>query len=659
MKTAVTDDAATVESSTTSTKSTAPTGKVSTTVSAQSTTGTFETATKDTEKPVTTSEETAVTTPAADPAQTTETTSPTTSPTSKTTEKTTEDTTKTVTEAVSTATKTTANAVAATSASAPSAATSAPTTPVAAQTVTGWSLPTPGAVLAGLQQFGANVYLTVMNQLYGLQLNLEKFRDDLANVFGISQVVVTAPLPYGNPASTIQYYVRAGDFYSAALATVAMAYGQLTGTTPDLQGITNQAQTTDSLVVAGQKIYLGPGSTQFVKWIDSYELLQDKNVRIIMRPYGSDQWSKAFNDLATGLQDPTKVMIVPISGPVDYESGDNQKTVVVLGVDNVNRTVTINDPTRADGQGLTMSLDDFMNAWSSTNYRLVTAQLASSPSMPPPAPSTTTLQWSLPRPDQIGQALQSAVTGIAQLVVHQIDGIGDSFADLSSDLARTFGVSKPVDIGPPAPTDVQYGDYAKNYQYWNYQGAYNTCALWAGAAVIAQLTGQGAPVDITALGQDLIYTAQNTVSGVRTGPMYDGVGTFNQDLVTLLNMKGLNADYVTYLKTDGNQALQGLTAALAQGQGVIVQVHNNTVYNAYVDTYLGEALKGIELFRDEGPPAANHAVVVLGVDLTKNVAYINDSRWQKGQGLAVPLNQFMKAWQYSDYATVTAELRTT
>ncbi len=137
------------------------------------------------------------------------------------------------------------------------------------------------------------------------------------------------------------------DYVSAPLATVAMAYGQLTGTAPDLPGFTTAALDTESLVYPGYKIYRGVGTNWFVKWTDSYELLQDKNVRIISRSYYDDQQTKAINDLAAGLEDPTKVMIAAIKGPVDGQTDPGTKTVVVLGLDTTRNVVTINDPTQA------------------------------------------------------------------------------------------------------------------------------------------------------------------------------------------------------------------------------------------------------------------------------------------------------------------------
>lgn len=533
------------------------------------------------------------------------------------------------------------------------AVTANPTVSTAATARSPIALPTPNKLLKGLQDFGRNVYLTVTNQIYGVRRNLETLRDDLGNVLGITRNVITKALPYGNPALNTQYFVRAQDYFSSALATVAMAYGQLTGTTPDLQDFIDRAQTVDSLFYTNHKIYLGPGSTQFVTPSDSYELLQDKGVRIISRSYGIYQGDKAFNDLANGLQDASKAMIVTITGPVTGYQGTGLKTATVIGVDNVNGTVTLNDPTRTDGQGLTMSVDDFMDAWGKQRYQLVTTQLASAPLTPPPTPGTTRLAWSLPAPDRIGQALQHAATALAQAVVHQIDGAQDNLSTLGFDVARTFGVADSHAIAAPSPGDLEYGNYSANLPYWVYQGNYGTCALMATAAVIGQFTNPD-PADMVALGQQIINMAESTASGVQQGAMYvDGRGgTALEDVVGLLNMNGLNADYTTYLKGEDELAKANLIAALNQQQGVIVGVNNAVVYNAYTRQYFGQ---DETWYPEDANPQLNHAVVVLSVNLTKGVVYLNDSAPPHGQGLAVPIDEFMKAWKTGGFATVTAE----
>ncbi|MGU3501188.1 hypothetical protein [Mycobacterium sp. C31M] len=547
------------------------------------------------------------------------------------------DATQPVTSTASTVgTKTTTAAVSATAV--PSAVATAARAP--------FDLPTPSQLLRGLQELGANLYVTMMNQFYGLQRSLTALRDDVRGILGFTQQVITRALPFGDPTATMQYFATAGNYVTGALATVAMAYGQLTKTVVDLQGFLDAAANTDSIVTLGSKV-LGP-STRIVYWPDSYEVLQDKDVRIIMRSYGRDQWSNAFNDLTNGLQDPTKVMIVGIRGLVDGHTSPLVKSVVVLGVDNVNGTVTVNDPTRADGQGLAMSYDDFMGAWADQGYQLVTTQLASSPNVAP-ADSKSKWVWKLP-------SAQHVAAGVAAAFVHQVQIFSENITDLGNDLSRTFGVARPEPIDPPSIGDIEYGNYLANYQYWKYQGHFGTCALMSTAAVIAQLTGNGLPVDMDTLAAEVQKLAETLPSGIKVGQsMYtEGLGgTYLSDVVTLLNKFGINADHTTYLKTEGSLALDNMTAALSQKQSVIVTVNNKLIYDAWNKQYFGENWGWYDGVSDK----ANHAVTVLSVNMTKGVVYINDSAPRQGQGLAVPLDQFMKAWQVASFDLTTAELR--
>ncbi|TQK28224.1 hypothetical protein [Arthrobacter sp. SLBN-53] len=527
------------------------------------------------------------------------------------------------------------------------AALSPAVTPAAAvaQASNPFGLPTPEELLRGLQELGTNLYFAVMNQLYGFQRSLTALRDDVIGILGFTQEVITRSLPFGNPTGNAQYFVQSGDFLSAGLATVAMAYAQLTHGAVDLPGFLAAAAKTASLVKPGTMVYLGP-DMRIVYWTDSYEVLQDKDVRIILRNYGTDQASKAFNDLTNGLADPTKAMIVPITGPISGGAGVREKIVVVIGVDNVNGTVTINDPTRDDGQGLVLSYDDFMDAWGSKKYELITTQLTSSPNVAPDA-SETRWVWSLPSIQQIGSRVAAAF-------VHQVQVFQENITDLSDDLSRTFGIAQPEPIGPPSSGDTEYGNYLANYQYWKYQGSFGTCALMATAAVIAQLTANGMPVDMDAIAAEVQQLAETLPSGIKVGePIYTegNGGTFREDVITLLNRFGINADYTTYLKNEGSLALDNMTAALDQGQSVIVSVNNKVIYDAWNKQFLGDRFARYW----DGLDVSNHAVTVLSVNMTKGVVYLNDSAPVHGQGLAVPLDQFMKAWQTSLFALTTAE----
>lgn len=516
--------------------------------------------------------------------------------------------------------------------------------------------PTPNNILRGLEEFGHNVYLTVADQISGVQNNLAVLGEDLFTVLGISRETITNPGPYGDPTLNEQYYVPMANYYEAPLATVAMAYGQLTGTTPNLTGFTNAALTTNSLSYPGFKILRSVGPKWFVTWTDSYELLQDKNVRVITKTYISDQQSKAINDLSAGLSDPTKVMIAAIKAPVDGQADPGTKTVVVLGLDTVKDIVTINDPTQTTGQGLEMTLKAFTDAWGPQNFQLTTVQKAASSSTPLPEPATK-LVWSLPAPNEIGQALQDGWTNIATLVVHQIEGLQANIGLLAQDLGYTFGLNDP-NITPPGPDSVEYGNYTKNYPYYYYQGQYDSCVLMATAAIIGQLNGGPVPPD---LGNQILTQAETTPSGVvpnqvmfykngGTGGLH--WGTYYVDALKLLNMNGVNADMSTYISGQGDLALEAMNNALSDNQGVMVAVSNAVLYTAYSRKYFGEGA-------DPGPnPESNHAVVVISVDMTKKAVYLNDSAYKSGQGLPIPLDEFLRAWRASNYLLITAEKAT-
>lgn len=512
-------------------------------------------------------------------------------------------------------------------------------------------------MIAQLQGFGANVAQIVSNQIAGVQRNLAQLSADLARIFGFHEEVITPIGSYGTPTANAQYWTTS-NLDTAALATIAMAYAQLTGTAVDLAGFIDTAQNTDSLFINGQKIYQ-PGSRVWQN--DSLELLQDKGVRVISTYYPKDQFSNALDDLADNLQDPGKVMMAVIDGPATGLDGTYWKSVVVLGVDTATQTVRLNDPSRADGQDMTMSFDDFQSAWQDNSYRLISASLNATPRTPvvAPPPAATRLVWSPPRLDQLGSALSDLATNVTTLVTHQIEGLIGNIAQFGNDLASAVGIGQQTTaITPPAAGDTQFGNYAANLPYWIPQGNKNSCSLMAIAGLVGQLTGS-MPTE-----QDILDLARSTPSDVyadQTIFVRDGKGEFpgehwgtnNVDAVKMLNLYDLNADMTTYTKGQGLLALNDLETALKDGQGVMVSVHNNTLYNGYLRKYLG-----YDAFKLSGIQQGNHAVIVLAVDLDKNTVYLNDSAPSEGQGLAVPLDTFMRSWEASTFTLWTAERQT-
>ena len=152
-----------------------------------------------------------------------------------------------------------------------------------------------------------------------------------------------------------------------------MAYGQLTGTTPDVQKFIDQALITDSQSPGrtGKKVYEGPGTTNIVKWADANDLLAtaSQGVRVITRNYPASQEAKALKNLETALQDPKQAVIALYWGPVDGQDTKDWKPVLMLGVDTANDTVEFNDPTVENGQDIKMSLKEFVRLWKFQSYR--------------------------------------------------------------------------------------------------------------------------------------------------------------------------------------------------------------------------------------------------------------------------------------------------
>lgn len=519
-----------------------------------------------------------------------------------------------------------------------------------------WAPPTPNQILRTLQQFGRDVYGTVTHQIRGVQRNLTVLGADLTRMLGIKRVVFIEPAPYGNPAANLQYWVQQ-QYRSHTLATVAMAWAQLTGTPVDVQDFLDLAMGEDSLYNAAVKVY-DPAANRFVTYADSYELLQGKGVRIMTSFFARDQQSHALHALTAGLQNPGKAMIVTMVGAADGVNGPAGKSVIVLGVDTEAGTVIYNDPTSSTGQGATMSVDDFLAAWQPSNYSLVTAQLAATAGAAPATPGArkARLVWSLPRPDQLGSVLRNLGSMIAETVVNQIDGVQRNLVDLSDDLARTFGVAQLIHPEPPAPGDVEFGSYAANKPFWIYQGNAQSCAIMASAGIIGQLTG------VMPTQQEILEQAWSTPSDVFAGQsIFEGNGdvpgkhwgTNSVDVLKLLNLNGIDADATTFLKSQRQLALDTLTASLADKQGVMVSVNADTVWKAHENTF----------FHPEryAPPAStlrsDHMVIVLSVNTSKNVVYINDSAWETGQGLPVPLDKFLDAWQTGGHTMITAQLK--
>lgn len=198
----------------------------------------------------------------------------------------------------------------------------------------------------------------------------------------------------------------------------------------------------------------------------------------------------------------------------------------------------------------------------------------------------------------------------------------------------------------PAVFTGMYGDPETNKQYWQAQ-SYQNCVLMSSAMIINQLKNTPEIPDEEAI----ILKAQELESVVNPGnPMYvdttqDGVNI--KDAVKLLDAYGVAATVTEYDKTEGNLALRAVAFALEDKKAVSVGLHGETIWSAVENRPM-----------PTGANAADHQVVVTGIDFDERVVYLNDSGFaEQGKNMKVPLDAFMKAWQTDDYETIIAELK--
>jgi hypothetical protein len=106
---------------------------------------------------------------------------------------------------------------------------------------------------------------------------------------------------------------------------------------------------------------------------------------------------------------------------------------------------------------------------------------------------------------------------------------------------------------------------------------------------------------------------------------------------------GLKVSTVYYSKSQQQRAWNGLLAALNEGKSVIVSISGK----------VGSSIEGnTEVWNTE------HQAVLLGINVTKNLVYLNDGAYPAGggQNITMSIDDFLDAWQASRYTAVFAEL---
>ncbi|MGB7164353.1 MAG: C39 family peptidase [Mycobacterium sp.] len=159
-----------------------------------------------------------------------------------------------------------------------------------------------------------------------------------------------------------------------------------------------------------------------------------------------------------------------------------------------------------------------------------------------------------------------------------------------------------------------YGDPFAAASYWRQQHT-SDCGEMAVADVVGLLTGhEPAEQQMTAL-------AETTPSTARPGPIWNPpAGTDIRDLPVLLAHYGIKADNI-------QTNIGALEQDLAERRWVIVILNAETIWN-----------------RPGKRDAANHFVVVTGIDPKAGVVHLNDSGTMNGRDEQIPIVTFEQAW---------------
>ncbi|WP_055615955.1 C39 family peptidase [Streptomyces phaeochromogenes] len=220
-------------------------------------------------------------------------------------------------------------------------------------------------------------------------------------------------------------------------------------------------------------------------------------------------------------------------------------------------------------------------------------------------------------------------------------GLADP-ADPYSDPAATPDTAPPAGDVPdlpnfdPAQSDptAVVGSPGEAMEVWQQHTGENGCAIGAQGMVLEYLTGQR------------ISEEQLTSEAADQG-WFDGSGTAPADLGNLLELHGVPVQQVE------DASIEQLETVLADGGAAIVGLDADEIWaqgHDPNDDNVGD-MPGM------AGQDANHAVWVTGIDNTdpaNPMVVLNDSGHPDGQGLAVPLDEFMGAWQDSGNYLVAA-----
>lgn len=183
--------------------------------------------------------------------------------------------------------------------------------------------------------------------------------------------------------------------------------------------------------------------------------------------------------------------------------------------------------------------------------------------------------------------------------------------------------------------DVSYnddsiiGDPVDDMEHWHQQTYKDTCAITSQEFILDDLTGLDFSED--ELRQEALDNGWYT----------DGGGTPLECIGNILESHGIP------IEKEYGCTLEDLSDKLAQGEKVMVAIDADEIWNPN-EIDLDEVLANAYGMPGQG---VNHAVQVIGIDNSdpnNPMVILNDPGHPDGQGMTVPADQFINAWQDGD-----------
>jgi len=216
-----------------------------------------------------------------------------------------------------------------------------------------------------------------------------------------------------------------------------------------------------------------------------------------------------------------------------------------------------------------------------------------------------------------------AKLGAAKRDVGLVTLLGAAIAASAVPLAAA---SDNTDASTPTVNHIvgMYGDPGAARPYWRQQRT-SDCGELAVADVVGEITGNE-PTEL-----DVTLLAVSTPSAAGPGTIWGHDGNTNiRNLPILLAHYGIHADNV-------HATTSALEQDLAAGRKAIVLLNAETIWN-----------------RPGQRKAADHFVVVTGIDAKAGVVHLNDSGIMNGGDEQIPIAAFEPAWAtYHNSSVVT------